>query len=727
MHGKRIGFVAMVGLICFICFAVPSLVFANQESVDESIDFKTEVIPVLTKLGCNAGACHGSAAGRGGFKLSLYGSQPEDDYIAMVRQQGGRRINLASPEKSLLIRKPVGELEHGGEQRFDYGDDAELRLTQWIREGAQLNKKSALTSFKPSSESFEFAAVGERAQVKFMATFADGIETDVTAWTILESSDSASLEVDDSTHDVVIRRPGRHLAIARFLDRVVSIEFLLPYEDSEATPSPGPSSDTGEVHPIDARIDEKLKQLNLAALPSATDSVFLRRVYLDLTGRLPTPEQVFAFARDDHPDKRLRLIRALISSDAFDDYLTWQLAGLLRIRSQPADKIGVAVYHHWLRQQVANDRPWDELVQTLLLSTGDSHLLGPANFYRTTSDGRLQSEFVTESMLGVKLRCANCHDHPLDRWTQDDYHGLAAIFAKVNQGRVISINPGGENIHARTGVAATPRIPGVGFLDRDADNREAFAKWLTSKENKMFSSAIVNRLWRGLMGRGLVDPVDDLRATNPPTHPELLDFLADDFVEHDFSLRHTMELICSSDAYQRASKTGKAFAHLRTYYAAQSARPLAAEVLFDAINDVTGNTGVFPGFPDVQRAIELPDSKVPSTSLDLLGRCAREESCDSAGGESGGLATQLHLLNGDLINQRIELKSGRLQELIRVGKSDEAIVETIYLAAYGRIPSDDEREFWRDRLASGNVAERSSMLQDFFWSVLNSREFTTNH
>lgn len=695
-------------------------------NAEEAVDFRTEVMPILTKLGCNAGSCHGAATGRGGFKLSLYGSQPDEDHRAIVRQGKGRRINRTDHAKSLLLRKPGGEMDHGGDQRFDIDDSAGKTISQWIKQGASFGRSNKLTTFSVGKPTIELEKAGVTYPFRFFASFDDTSKREVTQWTVLTSNDESSVSIDRS-NVATIKRPGRHILLARFMDHVTPIEILVPFYDDRQV-----STEQSADNIVDKFINRKLQQLNIPSAGVSSDAAFLRRVTLDLTGRLPTNEQANSFLSDGSSADRSGLIRELLSSDEFVDYWTYQIATQLRIRSQAADKLGARNYHGWLREQIADNKSWKQIAGELLLSSGDSHLIGPANFYRTTANARLQSEFVTESLMGVKLRCANCHNHPLDHWTQDDYHGLAAIFAQVKQARVVSLNTMGENIHARTGKPAVPRIPGQSFIEsEDEDIRVPLANWMLDDRNPYFAQAIVNRIWKSLMGTGLVEPVDDLRITNPATHPALLKNLADDFVEHDFDLRHTIELICNSRAYQREIGPPNGPEFHRAYYGNATARPLPAEVLADAICDVIGIVEQYPGLPEGTRAIELYDSKIPSQSLDILGRCSREESCESEPSVANGLASQLHLLNGPLLNQKISNEQSHIQIMIRNGKSTDQIVTFFYQRAFARSPRPAELAFWRGQVKKtnnkpGEIRHRQA-LEDLVWSILNSQEFTTNH
>ncbi len=363
------------------------------------------------------------------------------------------------------------------------------------------------------------------------------------------------------------------------------------------------------------------------------------------------------------------------------------------------------------------------------MATGDTHESGPANFYRTDSGQREQAEFVSELFMGSRLRCANCHNHPLDRWTQDDYHGLAAIFARVERGRVVSAKPSGQTIHPRTLEPAIQRIPGERFLADDAtDGRKQLADWLADSSNPYFAKAIVNRLWRHMMGRGLVEPVDDFRDTNPATHPALLDKLAEDFAANDYSLRHTLRLIASSATYARSANATAENKDDDRFYSHAARRPLEPEVLADAISDALGVAGKYGNEPDGTRAVMLVNPKTPSPALDILGRCGRAESCESSAGAIGGLPQKLHMFNGALLNARIAVDGSRLKQLHSSGKQPMEIVNSLYLTALNRHPSEREQEHWKGKLATLKTTDdQRAFLEDFVWALMTCNEFVTNH
>ncbi|MCI0461873.1 MAG: DUF1549 and DUF1553 domain-containing protein [Gemmataceae bacterium] len=683
--------------------------------------FDTELIPVLTKAGCNAGACHGAAAGRGGFRLSLLGGDPAADYDTIVHELEGRRVNLARPGESLLLAKPTGRRSHQGGVRLEEDGPGAKRLADWIVAGAPRLPARRLTHFEVRPARCVVDKAGTELALRATARFDDGRSDDVTAWTVFTASDPAAVEIDPDAGRATVRRRGQHVVIARFLDRVVPLQLTLPLADTPVDLAKEPRTNF-----IDDEVLKTLAVLRLPVSPAADDATFLRRVRLDLTGTLPGRDEVEAFLADRTADKRAQLVNLLLQSDAFVDYWTHRLATLLRIHPLPNEKEGARALHGWLREQIRTGTPMDEVARALLTAVGDSHVVGPAYFTRLTPDARGQAELVSQVFLGVRLQCANCHNHPLDRWTQDDYHGLAAVFARLERGRVVKVASRGAVTNPRTGEPALPRLPGVRSLEANADGRDQFAQWLTAPDNPYFARAIVNRLWRALYGRGLVEPADDLRDTNPATHPELLDRLAADFVQHGQDIRHTLRLIALSQAYGRSGAANAANQADDRFYSHAYRRPLEPEVLADALAQVTGVSDRYGDEPLGTRAITLFDPRTPAPSLDILGRCSRQMSCEGTTA-GGGLPAKLHQLNGELINRKLAAPDGHLHRLMDAGNTDEEIVTDFYFRALGRPPTGRERAFWRQRLVAAGKTERAEWLEDIIWSLLNCNEFSTNH
>lgn len=723
----------LAGLVMTACFL-------STANTDRPLDFRTDIVPILTKAGCNTGACHGAAIGRGGFELSLYGGDPDKDYRSIAVELRGRRVNLHDAEQSLVLLKATESMDHGGGFRLDPGSDSFRFVRRWIYEGATLESRQSasherprLTRFRVEPNSFVIDDPSEIIRPRAFARFNQSSTRDVTSRTVFEAEDPSALDVDPETGETKVLRRGRHLLLARYLDRVVPIEIIRPLRDQKPSrQTPHIAKQFEKKSRIDLEVDRLLETLRIPPAASCSDAAFQRRVTLDLTGRLPTVDQVMAFQRDFDPRRRVRLVDRLLDSEAFLEFWTYRFAKLLRIRSQPNDEIAIRVYHDWLRSQIDAKTPYDEIAFQLLTATGDSHQVGPAGFYRTVGNAREQAEFVSELFMANRLRCANCHNHPLDRWTQDDYHGLAAVFAKVKSGREIKPNPNGTVIHPRTGTDAIPKLPGDAFLKANDEERKRFARWLIDPSNPHFAKAIVNRLWNWMMGRGLVEPVDDMRLTNPATHPELLDALAEDFVASGFQFRHTLRTIAFSQAYARSAEQTSHVVPVQTdgrFYSRAKRVPLEPEVLADAISDVLGVAEQYGALPIGTRAVSIVDPATTSVSLDVLGRCSREASCESSGAADGGsaLPRQLHWFNGGLLNGRLRSPSGRLSKLLRAGAETHEIVDSFYMAALARRPTKEEREYWETQLGSSNAAERRTLLEDFVWGLLSSHEFTTNH
>jgi hypothetical protein len=687
-----------------------------------TIDFDTQVIPVLTRQGCNAGSCHGAAIGRGGFKLSLLGSGGARDYDAIVQQLEGRRVNLADPEKSLLLRKPSEQLGHEGGLVLPDDSPAFELIQRWISEGAIRRTDRKLTSLVVNPNDQILSRTGETVSVRVAAAFSTGETADVTQWTVFQPGDPEAVSIQNDGRQFTVHRRGVHVVIARFLDRVLPIRLTVPMHDAKATLA----SASVPGSRIDQFVDGQLSKLNLPASPPADDWQFVRRVTLDLTGRLPTPDGARGFAEDTSGDKRSKLIRELLASDSFADYWALKWANHLGIDSKQLQAEGAAAYHRWIAERLREDAPVDETARMMVTSAGDSYVHGAVNFLRSGSSPGDLAEHASRIFLGVRLRCANCHDHPLDHWKQDDYHGLAAIFAKVRRGRVVTVSQRGEVTHPVTGQPAVPRIPSQRYLDETVDGRVALADWLTSPDNPYFAKAMVNRLWQQLMGRGLVDPVDDLRTTNPATHPELLEWLAADFVEHGFRVKHTIELICNSNAYGRDSSGLPGNSMDTAFYSHALIKPLEAEVVADAIADVTG-VPLQIGNNVIPRTVRLTDNRMDVPGLSLLGRCDRETTCTATGDVS--LSRSLHLINGELINKRLDAPSGRLNALLASTQDDAQVLDEIFLSTLAQ-SGISKTEFWQQQLATVANADRdkrAAFFADVLWSLLTSKSFASNH
>ena len=439
--------------------------------------------------------------------------------------------------------------------------------------------------------------------------------------------------------------------------------------------------------------------------------------------------RVRSFLESTKPDKRERIIESLLDSSEFNIFWAYNFSELLRIRPQKLGAEGANTYFEWLSSQIERGVNYKTLVTTMLLASGDAYEVGPANFYRTMPDARQQAEFASELLMGTRLRCANCHNHPLDHWTQDDYHGLAAIFAKLNITQSVRVNKTGTTIHPLTLEPAIPKLPGGGSIPLDSpDPRLEFTDWLTDEGNPYFAKALVNRLWKHMMGRGLVEPVDDFRETNPPTHPLLMDKLAREFVSSQYDIKHILKTIASSAGYQRSGKANQSNRYDTQFYSHNLRVPLHPSVHADAVTDVLGVPAQYGDLPLGTRAVELISPTVASRTLDVLGRCGREESCETEGNGASGLTQKLHYFNGEFLNGRISRNDGRLSDLVKANTAPIDIITEYYLAAYNRFPTINESSYWVGQLElQASADDRLDFLEDFIWGLLASKDFTTNH
>lgn len=696
---------------------------ANSYLAAADVDFDSQIVPALTRSGCNAGACHGAAAGRGGFRLSLLGSDPAADYEAIVVELEGRRVNLARPAASLLLKKPAGELAHEGGRPLDPDGPAYELVRNWIQAGAPRGRGRRLVAFEVSASRRRVERVGERVELRATARFDGGEPEDVTRWTLFVPADPSALELDPSSATVTARRAGELLVLARFLDRVAPLVITLPWSEQ-----PLDVAREEAASEIDREVMRKLADLRIAPRRTVRDDEFLRRATIDLLGRLPEvdehdPDDEYDEYDDGgEVDRRARIVDRLLAHPRFVERWTWRFAEWFRLRALPHEPESAEAFHAWLRTRVRDGASWSEMARELVTASGDSHQVGAANFSRLAGDARQETEWVGGIFLGVRLQCANCHNHPLDRWTQADYHGLAALFAPRERGRIVSDLGRGAVTNPRTGQPATPRLPGGPDLESLADARGRFAAWLTDDANPYFSRAFVNRVWRVHLGWGLIEPVDDLRETNPATHPELLELLARRFRERGGDLRTLVRDVTLSDAYRREEMRDASGAVDR-YYAAVRRREWSPETRADVIAQVTGVPDRYGDLPLGTRAQQLVDPATPAESLDVLGRCSRATSCEGPNASPGGLAARLHLLNGPVINAKLAAPEGVLQRLLSGGASDEEIVDAFYWRALSRRPSGDERAYWLRQFAGLDPAARREACEDFVWSLLQLERY----
>lgn len=661
--------------------------------------FVTDVIPVLTRAGCNQGACHGANSGKGGFKLSLLGYDPDFDYESITRAGGARRVTPASPANSLLLRKPVLAVPHKGGKIFNPDSPLYRVLRDWVARGMPAPEKTepevVRLEVTPATRTLP---IGETQRIRVRARLSDGSIRDVTAQTLFTASEESVATVSQSG-EAKVKGSGEGAVVIRYRSLVATARLISPF----APPKPFRVVKYAKGQPRESQIDRlvrrKISALGLDASPRCTDAEFLRRASLDVIGLLPTPDEVRAFLADKDPKKREKLIDNLLDRPEYVDFWTLKWGDIFRSsRSVLTDK-GMTSLNLWLRRSVAENKPWDKMAREILLAQGSPFEVGPANFYRSATNPETLAETTSQVFLGVRMQCAKCHNHPFERWTQNQYYEMAAFFARVRSKegdrpgeRNIILASGGEVNNPRTKNAALPTpldakpVP----ADYTGDRRLVLADWLTAKNNPFFAHVLVNRVWRHLMGRGLVEPVDDIRATNPPSNQELFDYLAKDFVNGGFDVKRLVRNIMLSETYQRSAIPTKGNALDTKYYSHYAFKRLGAEALFDAIATATGVPEKFNGYPLGTRAAQLPDTTVSSYFLDLFGRPARNLSCECERTDEPNLGQILHIMNSKGVNDRLASQEGRVAKLLAANLPDAKLVEELYLAAVSRFPTPEE-------------------------------------
>ena len=692
--------------------------------------FTVDVMPVLTKAGCNMGACHGAGAGKGGFKLSLLGYDPDADYEVITRGSGARRVAPAQPENSLLLRKPAFVVFHKGGQRFRVGSPEYRLLRDWIAAGMPPpTPKEPRVIGLETAPAVRTLAPGQHQKITVWAKYSDGTKRDATGQTVFTASDESVASVTPNG-EAKVNGPGEGAIILRYQGLVATSRIVSPY----AVPIQRPAGAYSKASSIDRLVGQKLDSLGLPPSDNCTDSDFLRRAYLDVIGLLPTPQEARAFLTSRDPQKRVKLVDALLARPEYVDFWTLRWADILRCNRRALGDKGMAALYSWIREGVAENKPWDQFARELLLAQGSTFSNGATNYFRTATSPNTLAETTSQVFLGVRIECAKCHNHPYERWTQNQYYQMAAFFARVGSKTgdrkdepVVILANSGEVRHPKTGkeVAAcaldsTPLKP-----DFSGDRRAVLADWLTSANNPFFAHEVVNRLWKHYLGRGLVEPVDDLRATNPPSNPALFDALADDFTRHKYDLKYLMRAILLSQTYQRSPLPTKANDRDVKYYSHYAFKRIDAEPLMDAIASATGVADKFDGYPAGFRATQLPDTGVGSYFLDLFGRPARNVACECERSADPNLGQILHLMNDKDINSRIASKTGRIAGLLAAKADDRKITENLYLATYSRYPAPTELKQAVTALATAK--NRQQAAEDILWALLNSKEFVFSH
>lgn len=691
--------------------------------------FANEVIPVLTRAGCNAGACHGAAAGKNGFALSLFGYDPARDHAVLTRELRSRRLDPADPERSLLLRKATTGVVHQGGKRLERDGAGFALLARWIGEGAgsDLDAAPALLGVDLLPAEAILAGAGQRLPLLLRARYADGSDRDVTALALWSSGNEQVARVaDDGT--VTAGERGQACVLARYGGFAVVAQLTVRADDR---PFAWPAEVTA-VNFVDAAVHRRLQAVQVAPAAVCDDATFLRRVHLDLCNVPPTPAEARAFLADADSDKRSRLVDALLQRPETAATLAMAWAEVLQVDAGTMEPKGAALLQRWLQDAFAARRPLDQIVRELLVAEGATFAVPAANFHLVAVQPHLLAEKVAQNFLGIRLQCAQCHNHPFENWTMDDYYGFAAFFGQVGRKRLedpseqlIWDRRNGDVRNLRDNAVAPPRLLGGGpaTIPAGTDRRAVLADWLVAADNRFFARNLANRLWARLLGRGLVDPPDDVRVSNPPSHPELLDQLAGLLVQHRFDPRPVLRAICLSRTYQQAVHPDQPDPAL---FAGVLVRRLEAEQLLDAIGAVTGVPTKYAGAPLGSNATMAAGADGGVPFLQLFGRPNRDSACTCDRRGEPTLGQTLHLINGETIAGKIADRSGRLRRALAAGMAPSAMLDELFLAAYARPPRAEEATRLLAALPADG-GEAAAAWQDIYWAVLNSREFAFQH
>lgn len=694
------------------------------------VSFKNDTLAALSKAGCNMGACHGSPSGKGGFRLSLRAYDPALDIVTLRSEYFGRRTNIVSPDESLLLRKPLMELAHGGGKRLKKHDAAHTILHDWIAEGLRLDVPTEpdVTKIQILPESRVFQKDGARQQLVVLAHFSDGSIRDVTPIVCYTSSSESVARVGDNGVVEKASR-GETAILARYLDKMATanITFL---EDV-----PGFAwNNAPEINFIDKFVNAKLKQLQILPSELCSDEEFLRRAYLDATARLPSVEESQAFLSDSSPNKRDALIDRLVESDDYAAYWTLMTGDILRANAKKLNPTGVQKFRLWLYESVRSDKPLNQFARELLTASGSAYSNPPANYWRASRDPQDATETTAQLFLGIRIQCAKCHNHPFERWTQDNYYGIGAAFARIGrkpgatpEEEVVFVAKGGEVTQPRTQKQMKPHLLLRGDVDvpADRDRREVFAEWLTADDNPFFARAAVNRIWGQLLGRGIVEPVDDFRDSNPPSNAPLLDALAAEFIKNGYSRKWAVKTIMKSRTYQLSSRKNQFNANDEIYFSHANTRLLSAEQLLDAICQVTSVPEAFTGAPAGMRAVELTEPPADHYFLKIFGQPQREMACQCERSNESNLSQALQMINGPVVHNKLRDANGRIAKMVAANKPDEEIISDLYVAALCRRPVAAELEAAKKHLAANT--DKKLAMEDIGWALLNSKEFLFQH
>ena len=710
----------------------------------QPINFPNQIVPIFTKAGCNAGGCHGKAAGQNGFKLSLLGFEPQEDYEHLVKEARGRRLFPASPERSLLLLKATATLPHGGGKRLEPDSQDYKLLVRWISEGMPFGKSSdpTISSIAVFPAERTMAPDGDQ-QLIVTAHYTDGSSEDVTRSALFEPNDKEMAKTDDTGHVEVFRQPGDVAVMIRYQAKVAVFSATVPLgAPVEHLPA--------ARNFIDELVFKKLKAVGMPPSELCDDVTFVRRTALDVAGRLPTPEETRRFLADKDATRRDKWIDALLDSPEYADFFANKWSALLRNkRADGRQTRGTYAFHEWIRDSLFENKPFDRFAREIVAASGEIDENPPVAWYRQVRDSTAQLEDTAQLFLGTRLHCAQCHHHPFEKWSQQDYYSFAAFFAQV--GRKPGVQPGEEIIFHRRGspVATNKKTKqavkpaGLGepalSLPPDDDPRQALADWMSRKDNRFFARTLVNRYWKHFFGRGLVEPEDDIRETNPATNPELLDALARNFVESGYNLKELVRAICRSQVYQLSAVPNEYNKVDKQNFSRFYPKRLTAEVLLDAVNQVTRSESKFDGLPPGTHAVQLPDNSFNASSyfLTVFGRPEMSSSCECERSQDASLAQSLHLLNAKEIQDKLSADTGRAALFAGDNRPEEEKIRELYLWAFCREPEEKELAFARTYLdkkpASSKdskpdaVPDKRRAYEDIIWALINSKEFLFNH
>ena len=698
------------------------------------VSFERDIQPILTARGCNQGACHGKSRGQNGFQLSLLAFDPDFDFAALTQQARGRRVFPAAPGRSLILLKATATLPHGGGQRLEPGGEDYKLLLEWITQGTprRIDNEPKLESVAVGPTE-QFLKPEQEFQLTVTASYSDGTTRDVTSRTQYQSSEMGIVGVTPAGLIKAGPIPGEATIMARYMNLIATCHVAIPL----------PGEVPAELYAslprqnfIDEHVWTKLQSLGITPSAPCDDAKFLRRVHLDLIGRLPTPDEARAFLADGDSQKRARVVDELLQRPEYADHWTAKWADLLRPNPYRVGIKAVMNYDAWIRESFRQNKPYDQFVRELVTAQGSSWENGAAVLFRDRREPPELTTIVSQLFLGIRLECARCHHHPFEKWGQDDFYSFAAYFARVgHKGQGISppISGGEETVlvrktgtveHPLTGKSLDPR-PLFGEappVAAEGDPRVALAAWITSDENPFFAKVIVNRVWADVMGRGLVEPVDDLRATNPPTNGPLLEALAADFRAAKYDLKHLLRKICTSHVYSLSSLPGERNAADRQNYSRHYRTRLRAEVLLDAMTDISGVPDSFQAMPAGSRASQIWTTRVESLFLDTFGRPNPNQDPPCERTPDTTVTQTLHLMNAPQLHQRVTSDQSRAAQLAASQLSPEAIVEEIYLLVYSRLPDEAEREIGRQVFAENGTSRRQA-AEDLMWALLNTPEF----